>query len=260
MAATVFYCDSLPSHPGEIVVLDGAEGHHAADVRRIRPGEHVVLSDGHGSVGWGEVRAVRKGAVDVLIDRLDALAPATPKVTVVQALPKSDRSELAVELMTEAGVDVIVPWEASRCIARWQGPKAAKNVARWQRVATSAAKQARRPFIPQVTELASTRDVVQKVQDLAGSGGLPLILHEDASVSLRTTFADGAHEGEAPEVMLIVGPEGGVSPDEIEGLTTAGAVPVCLGPTVLRTSTAAAVTLGAIGVLTSRWNSAPLRF
>lgn len=266
MAATVFYLDPLPLEAGTRVVLDGPEGHHAADVRRVRPGESIVLADGKGRVGWGEAETVAKGTVSVRIDRLDALPAPSPRVTVIQGLPKSDRAELAVELMTEAGADRIIPWEAARCVSRWQGPKAAKNAARWQRVAASAAKQSRRPFIPEVSELAATRDVAAAIRDCANAGGIPIILHEDATLPLAAAFDRGAAASgtpagpEAPEVILIVGPEGGVSPSETETFTAAGAVLVRLGPTVLRTSTAAAVTLGALGVLTSRWNSPPMRF
>ena len=171
----------------------------------------------------------------------------------VQALPKSDRSELAVELATEAGADAFVPWQAARCVARWDGPKAAKGVGRWQAVAVAAAKQSRRPHVPEVAPVHRTADVAEAVRATVARGGVAAVLHESATDPFGSlSLADAA------ELLLVVGPEGGVDDAELAALTTAGARPVLLGPTVLRTSTAAAVALGAVGVLTPRWDARPL--
>jgi len=168
-------------------------------------------------------------------------------VTVVQALPKSDRSELAIELATEAGADAFVGWQASRCVARWESSaKVDKGLRRWDAVARSAARQSRRPYIPSINGVVSTAELVQGVRD---GGATALVLHESATAKLtELTMA------QADSLLLIIGPEGGIADDEIAALSDAGATAVRLGPTVLRTSTAAAVALGALGALTSRWS------
>lgn len=174
-------------------------------------------------------------------------------MTVVQALPKSDRAELAVELATEAGADGFLAWQSDRCVARWDGAaKVDKGLRRWQAVARSAARQSRRPWVPQVGALLTSRQVTDRVAAEAAAGALVLALHESATEPL-TGPALRARLTAAPAVFLLVGPEGGISDDEIAALTGAGAVAVRLGPSVLRTSSAAAVALGALGALTSRW-------
>lgn len=229
---------------GEVVELDGDEGHHAAVVRRIRRGEHIDLTDGAGHVAHCIVAEATKRALRCEVQsRSDVPRPA-PSVTVVQALPKGDRGELAVELMTEVGVDVIVPWAASRCITQWKGERGVKALRRWRATAREAAKQARRAWFPEVTELATT----SAVAELLGKAAIAWVLHESA---------DGAAELAPPpdgDVVLIVGPEGGITDDEIDQFGTAGGVPVRLGPTVLRTSTAGAVAAGVLLSRTARWS------
>jgi 16S rRNA (uracil1498-N3)-methyltransferase len=172
-------------------------------------------------------------------------------VTLVQALVKGDRGELAVELATEAGVDAVLPWRAARCVARWEdGPRGEKALARWRSTALAAAKQSRRAWLPTVGEPVGTRELLARCSALRTAGGLALVLHESASVPLTTSLADAP---DVTELLLVVGPEGGVSDEELDALTAAGAHPVRLGREVLRASTAAAVALGAIGALTTRW-------
>ena len=246
MAATVFYLDEIPP-AGAVAVLDGAEGRHAATVRRTRVGEQITLSDGAGLLATSEVVATGRDRLELKVLDRAVTAPVHPPVTVVQALPKSDRSELAVELMTEAGADTIVPWQASRCVANWEA-KARKGVDKWRAAARAAARQSRRAYIPEVTELSRTVDVLELVRDTVAAGGLVIALHESAT----GRFADLPFPASAP-IVLVVGPEGGLDDSELAALTEAGADVALLGPTVLRTSTAAAVALGALGPLTSRW-------
>lgn len=243
----VFYVETLPA-TGELVVVDGDEGFHAANVRRIRPGERLDISDGAGRVAQCVVEDAGKARLSARVLHCATVATPTPTVTVVQALPKSERSELAIELATEAGADRFVAWQAARCVARWDGPRAEKGLRRWRAVARSAARQSRRAWIPPVSGVLSTAELVSLVGETVGAGGVVLTLHESASGPL--TDVSLAH---AQAVTLIVGPEGGISGDELAALSGAGATAVRLGPTVLRTSTAAAVALGALGVLTSRW-------
>jgi 16S rRNA (uracil1498-N3)-methyltransferase len=254
MAATVFFLNPLPD-VGGTAVLDGKEGHHAATVRRIRVGERIVLSDGEGGIADTVVTAVERDRLEMTVGSRTKAPRPTPTVGLVQALPKADRSELAVELATEAGIDFIVPWQAARCVARWEGPKATKGVTRWRAVAAAASKQSRRAYIPEVAPVNSTAEILKLVRAVVDRGGIVAVLHESA-----TEKFSALRFGDVGEVLLVVGPEGGIDDAEIGKLTSAGAVPVLLGPTVLRTSTAAAVALGAIGVMTDRWSGAPLDF
>jgi 16S rRNA (uracil1498-N3)-methyltransferase len=242
----LFYIDALPS-VGEIAVVDGDEGFHAASVRRIRPGENVDLSDGAGALARCVVEEVGKATLTARVVDRRTVADIAPTVTVVQALPKSDRSELAVELATEAGADSFVAWQASRCVARWNGQaKVDKGLRRWRAVARSAARQSRRPRIPLVSGVVSTTELAERIRDAASTPAL--VLHESA-----TELIADLPVAQADSLMLIIGPEGGIADDELAALSDAGATLVRLGPTVLRTSTAAAVALGALGVLTKRW-------
>ncbi|MGW4249219.1 16S rRNA (uracil(1498)-N(3))-methyltransferase, partial [Nocardia sp. NPDC004722] len=233
--------------PGATAVLDGPEGRHAATVRRIRVGEPITLSDGHGILADSEVVAAAKDRLELKVLSKRVAEPWTPQVTVVQALPKSDRSELAVELMTEAGADAIVPWQALRCVSNWEA-KARKGVEKWRAAAKSAARQSRRAYIPDVADLHTTRELLDLIRAAKANGAVVAALHESGESRLTEMSFEGV-----PEIILIVGPEGGLDDSELKSLTEAGAEPVLLGPTVLRTSTAAAVALGALGALTPRW-------
>ncbi|ORW09549.1 16S rRNA (uracil(1498)-N(3))-methyltransferase [Mycobacterium kyorinense] len=244
MVPGLFYVDALPE-TGGLAVVGGDEGFHAATVRRIRPGEQLMLGDGAGGLASCLVeQAGRDGLTARVVDRW-IVAPPKPPVTVVQALPKADRSELAIELATEAGADAFVAWQAARCVARWDGPRLDKGLRRWRAVVRSAARQSRRAHIPPVDGVLSTAELVERVRN---EGTVVLALHESATDRLADIDV-----AQANSLTLVVGPEGGIAPDEIDALTDAGAVAVRLGPTVLRTSSAAAVALGALGVLTPRW-------
>ena len=246
MTRALFYIDALPQ-VGELAVVDGDEGFHAANVRRIRSGEELDLGDGDGTVAHCVVEDVGRGRLTALVLDRRTLPVTLPAVTVVQALPKSDRSELAIELATEAGADAFVGWQASRCVARWESSaKVDKGLRRWDAVARSAARQSRRPYIPSINGVVSTAELVHRVRD---GGATALVLHESAIAKLTELPMAQAHS-----LLLIIGPEGGIADDEIAALSDAGATAVRLGPTVLRTSTAAAVALGALGALTSRWS------
>lgn len=247
MTHALFYVDALPS-VGELAVVDGEEGFHAANVRRIRPGEELDLSDGAGELARCVIEEVGKGRLSArVIDRRIVAIP-TPTVTVVQALPKSDRSELAIELATEAGADGFVAWQASRCVARWDGQaRVDKGLRRWRAVARAAARQSRRAHIPTVSGVVSTSELVERVRDTAATR--VLVLHESATVPLTEVPLK-----QTDSLVLVVGPEGGIADDELAALCEAGATAVRLGHTVLRTSTASAVALGALGVLTPRWS------
>ncbi|GAB3298500.1 16S rRNA (uracil(1498)-N(3))-methyltransferase [Parasphingorhabdus pacifica] len=239
----VFAVEELPT-TGE-TVLGGTEGKHAATVRRLRSGEQLVLTDGQG--GWSRCEVVEAGRDELRLTVLGTRRIPEPRLRVrlAQALVKGDRGELAVELATEAGVDAVVPWRASRCIAKWDdGPRGAKALARWRNTAFQAAKQARRPWFPPVEEPVGTAALAE----LVGRSDSAVVLHESAPDQL--TEVDLPAQG---ELVVVVGPEGGVSESELSALIDAGARAVRLGPSVLRASTAGAVALGALGALTDRW-------
>ena len=219
-------------------VLTGAEAKHA-HVKRIAPGERIMLIDGQGTTAVTRVTSVEAGRVDGVVEKQEFVPQPTPRVTVVQAVPKGERAELAVDLAVQAGADAIVPWISHRTIARWPANKQAKQVEKWRAQALASAKQARRAWVPEVREPVTTNQLAELLRD----AGLALVLHEDATDSIRDV-----EFGE--DVWLIVGPEGGIGEDELEIL---GARPVKLGPEVLRTASAAFAGLCAIGALTSRW-------
>ncbi len=244
---------TLPQHvvpslagvtPGAIVTVDGDEAHHAVVVRRLRVGEPVTLADGLGLVATGEVSAATKRSFDVRVDTVDGVPEPSPSVTVVQALPKGERGELAVEVLTEIGVAQIVPWAAARSVAVWKGERAVKSHARWQSTAREAAKQARRAWHPEVPTLATTRDVGA----LVAAADLAVVLHEDATEPLGAIAVPTVGE-----ILVVVGPEGGLTDDEVAGFVAAGAVAVRLGDEVLRTSTAGVAAVSALLAQTSRW-------
>jgi len=246
----LFYIDALPE-AGELAVVEGDEGFHAATVRRIRRGEELVLGDGAGELARCIVEQAGRDGLQARVLARWRVPPVVPPVTVVQALPKAERSELAIESATEAGADALVAWQAARCVARWDGARADKGLRRWRAVARAAAQQSRRAHIPSVEGVLSTAALTQRIGDVVASGGAVLALHESAAGRLTNLSL-----AQAKSVMLVVGPEGGIAADELAAMTGAGAVAVRLGPTVLRTSTAAAVALGALGVLTPRWDPA----
>jgi len=248
VSATLFYAEVIPA-VGGTAVIDGDEGFHAATVRRIRIGEALVISDGAGTVADCVVIGVDKRTLTVRVEKRLSTPPPNPPVTVVQAIPKSERSELAIELATEAGADEFVAWQASRCVARWDAERAANGLHRWRAVTRSAARQSRRAWIPKVSGPMSTDQLGAYIGERVDAGAAALVLHESAGRALREVPV-----AQADSIILVVGPEGGLSETEVDMLAVAGAVAVRLGPTVLRTSTAAAVALGALGVLTSRWS------
>jgi 16S rRNA (uracil1498-N3)-methyltransferase len=231
---------------GATVTVEGAEAHHAVAVRRLAVGEPVVLTDGLGVVATCEVRETGKQRLLAEVRSIASEPQPSPALVVVQALPKGDRGELAVELLTEIGVARVVPWAAARSVAVWRGDRATKSLARWRGTAREAAKQARRSWFPEVDELASTAEVVS----LLGSAALALVLHEDATTPLA-----GVDVPAAGPVVLVVGPEGGISPEELAAFAGAGAVTVRLGPEVLRTSTAGLAAVSALLSRTDRWSA-----
>jgi 16S rRNA (uracil1498-N3)-methyltransferase len=224
----------------DVVVLSGAEGRHAATVRRLRPGERADVSDGAGLVAECAVTARGSGGLELAVRARREVPLPDPVITVIQAIPKGDRGEAAVEAMTEVGVDRIVPWAAARCVPVWPGERGARSLARWRATAREAAKQSRRAWIPEVADPASTGQVAAMI----AAASCAIVLDPEAPESL------GRLEPPASgSLLVVVGPEGGITAEESGAFLAAGATPRGLGPTVLRTSTAG---MAAAAVLLSR--------
>ncbi|MGO9077998.1 MAG: 16S rRNA (uracil(1498)-N(3))-methyltransferase [Streptosporangiaceae bacterium] len=226
------------------VMLAGPEGRHATTVRRIAAGERVDLTDGQGTLAECTVTAARPGTLELAVRARRVQPPPQPRLVVVQGIPKGDRGELAVEIMTEVGVDVLIPWAAERCVARWRPERADRALGRWRVTAREAAKQSRRSWFPEVTEAMDTAALASRV----AAARLALVLDPAASQPLAATAlpADG-------DIVLIVGPEGGISPAEAAALAAAGAGSARLGPAVLRASSAGAVAAALVLSRCGRW-------
>ena len=229
---------------GDVVTLTGAEAHHAAAVRRVRVGEEVTVGDGRGAWLAGVCESVSPREVVVrVISRTDTAAP-RPRIVLVQALAKGDRDELAVQAATELGIDEIVPWQSARGVSRWDAAKAEKGRARWASIVREAAKQAHRIWIPEVAPLATTRDIATRT-----ASSRTLVLEPTGSDRLATLDLTG----EERDILLVVGPEGGIAPDELAVFRDAGASLMRLGESVLRTSTAGPAALAVISAALGRW-------
>lgn len=238
-----FLVDDAAAAPGDDLLLTGAEAHHAAVVRRVRPGEAITVGDGAGAWLLGEVAEAAPGRVVVRVIERREVPPPTPRLVLVQALAKGDRDELAVQAATELGADEIVPWQAARSVSRWDAAKAVKGRARWAGIVREAAKQAHRAWVPAVSPPVATADLI----DRAAAARI-VVLEPSADRPLTSlVLADDR------DIVLVVGPEGGIAPDELRALTDAGAEPVRLGDTVLRTSTAGPAALAVVSAALGRW-------
>lgn len=226
---------------GDVVALTGEEAHHAAVVSRMRRGERVLVSDGRGVLAEGVIERAEQRAVEVVLHRVEEVAAPSPRIGLAQALAKGDRAELAVQASTELGVDAIVPWQARRSVVQWRGERGEKALERWRRVVREAGKQAIRPRLPEVTAVADT-------DALAGAAEAwrLVVLDPAAPVSIVDVPLDR-------DVLVVVGPEGGIDPAELERLDAAGAMRARLGDHVLRTSTAGPAAVAALSMRLGRW-------
>ncbi|CAA9397096.1 MAG: 16S rRNA (uracil(1498)-N(3))-methyltransferase [uncultured Propionibacteriaceae bacterium] len=230
------FADPLPA-VGESVQLDGDEGRHAVVVRRLRPGESILLSNGRGLGLRGRVTHIAKASLTMEVTDQLSLPESELRLVAVQALAKGDRSELALEMLTEMGVHEIVPWQASRSIVRWNGDRTEKSLARWRSTVREATKQSRRLRIPEVSEPLSTSRLVERIS----ASDVSLVLHEEATTPLSAVELPAAGE-----VLVVIGPEGGIGPDELAAFHGAGAQQVVISDAVLRTSTAGVVALAGL--------------
>lgn len=243
MTDALFLAEFDDPQVGDEVSLTGEEARHAVAVRRIVEGETVLLADGAGTAVRGPVLSIDKAGLAMRVDEV-LRTPAGPlRFVAAQALAKGDRAELAVEVLTEMGIDEVVPWQAARSIVKWVPDRAERHLARWRSTAREATKQCRRFRVPVVTVPMSTRELALRVPETA----LTLILHEDATEVLADVTLP-----ESGDVLLLIGPEGGIAPDELDQLTAAGGRAVRISDGVLRTSTAGVVALAQLQVLAQR--------
>lgn len=229
---------------GAGVTLDGEEGRHAAAVRRIRAGERILLADGEGVLVRCEVTSAARDSLELLVESLEEVPAPPVRLSLAQALAKGGRDEQAVETATEVGVDAVLPWQAGRSIVRWQGERGERARRRWETIAREAAKQSRRPRVPVVENARGTAELSRR----AAAADLVLVLHESAARPLLDVELPA--EG---EILVVVGPEGGIADEELTALAGAGGLPVRLGREVLRASTAGPVALAWLAARTGRW-------
>jgi 16S rRNA (uracil1498-N3)-methyltransferase len=223
--------------------LDGDEGRHAATVKRMREGEVIHLCDGQGSRAIATVIKVHKHSLDLTIDQFTFEEAPEPRFVVVQALAKGERAELAVEMLTEVGADAIIPWRAEHSIGKWDSVD--KGLEKWRRTSRESAKQSRRAWIPEISSLKSTAEVCE----LMSQAQSVFVLHESADQALAACAIR-----EQGTIMIVVGPEGGISPDELAAFSAAGARVVHMGASVMRTSTAGAIAVGGLLMRSQRWS------
>ncbi|MFU8946912.1 16S rRNA (uracil(1498)-N(3))-methyltransferase [Mycetocola zhadangensis] len=231
---------------GEFIELSGPEAKHVTTVSRAKVGDDLLIGNGRGLFAWGVIDTIEGGRVSVRVSAVREDEQATPGLVLVQALAKGDRDEMAIQAATELGVSRIIPWAAARSVSRWEGQKKEKGRSRWETIVREASKQSIRSFVPPVEPIVSTSELAT----LASTSRV-LLLEPTATDKLsELSLADG---DTGSDILLVVGPEGGISPAEIETLTAAGARAVRLGDTVLRTSSAGPAALAVLNVALGRW-------
>jgi 16S rRNA (uracil1498-N3)-methyltransferase len=235
---------AVDSRPGQVVTVDGAEARHAVTVSRVRPGDRLRLGNGAGLLLAGTVLSAESSELTLRVDDATETPAATPRIRLVQALAKGDRDELAIQAATELGVDGVIPWTAARSISKWEGPKIAKGHDRWSSIVREASKQSIRAWLPDVAPLVNTRQLAV----LATSTRMLLL---DPTAAGRLTEVGVPTDDR--DILLVVGPEGGISPAELLLLEQSGASQVRLGDTVLRTSTAGPAALAILNATLGRW-------
>jgi 16S rRNA (uracil1498-N3)-methyltransferase len=232
--------------PGSSVAIDGAEVRHAVTVSRVAVGDSLEIGNGRGLVIRGTVTTAEHTELSMIAETVLTVERPVPAIILVQALAKGDRDEMAIQASTELGVDVVVPWSAARCISRWEGAKVSKGMARWNAIVREASKQSVRAWVPDVLDILNTTTLAR----LSGPTRM-LVLEPTADIAL-SALDFGSHE-HASDITLVVGPEGGIAPHELEALVAAGATPVRLGDSVLRTSTAGPAAIAVLSAKLGRW-------
>ena len=236
---TLFFSDQIST--GQRQVLENEEAHHAIKVLRLNTGEVIKISDGVGNWVSGPIVEIAKKELYVSITERGEIQAAKPELVLVQAITKSDRNKEMLELAVEAGVDRIIPWQSERSISKWQSDSEQK----WQVGIKQSCKQARQVKLPQLMQVMSTSEVIKSI----GEGGFGIVFHEEAS----TKFSDLTIPNSQSSVYLVIGPEGGISEQELLSFQNNGSKVVRLGDTVLRSAHAGFAALSAVQTKLGRW-------
>jgi 16S rRNA (uracil1498-N3)-methyltransferase len=236
---SLFFVDQLSG--GNTQELSGDEGHHAVAVMRLSVGEQIKIADGSGNWVSGTITEVNKKSLKIDVAERGSAQAGKPELTVVQAVTKSDRAKEMLELLTVGGADQIIPWQAERCISKWQSDSAQK----WMSAIKEAAKQSRRVKLPTLGDEVSTNQLLKLFQP----SDKVIVLHESSSTGVSQINISK----EVERIILIIGPEGGISDSEISQLESAGAVTARMGDLVLRSAHAGFAALAAIQSSIGRW-------
>lgn len=236
---SLFFVDQLSA--GTTQELGGDEGHHAVAVMRLGIGEQIKIADGAGNWVSGTITEVNKKSLKIDVAQRGSAQAGKPELIVVQAVTKSDRTKEMLELLTVGGADQIIPWQAERCISKWKSDSAQK----WQSAIKDAAKQSRRVKLPVLGDEVTTNQLIKLFQP----ADKVVILHESADTGISQLNLSN----EFARVILIIGPEGGVSDNEISQLESAGAVTARMGELVLRSAHAGFAALSAVQSSIGRW-------
>ncbi len=237
--------DLVSAEPGDEVALEGPEARHAVAVSRARSGERIAVSNGRGLMLEGVIAAATPSRLVLRVDSASIAQRPAPRIVLVQALAKGGRDELAVQAAVELGADEVVPWQASRCVSRWAGEKAAKGVQRWSAIVHEAAKQSMRAWLPTVGDPVTTAQLAARAPDARMIVLEPLADAPLTGIRIEPT--------DPREVVVVVGPEGGIAPEESRRLREAGARPARLGDAVLRTSSAGPAAIAVLNAALGRW-------
>ena len=230
---------------GSKIKIAGAEAKHAMSVRRLQVGEAISVSDGQGQKARGKVSELSKDFLELNVESVENIERPKPQLVLVQALAKGDRDEMAVQACTELGIQTVIPWQSERSVSIWKSEKQDKHRLRWQTIATEAAKQSLRPFIPEVEKVLGTAQLIDRLQ----SFDLKLVLDPTSSTALTSVSLIG-HQS----IAIVVGPEGGISPQELEQFRSAGLSLVGLGSGILRTSTAGVAVVSYLQATLGNWS------
>lgn len=238
---TLFLVETISE--GEVIEIDGDEAHHAIKVLRINLGEEVLISDGSGNWVRAKVEDIAKKSLTARVVERGFQETRTPKLVIVQALPKSDRVKEAIEILVESGVDLIIPWQSERSISKWQKD----SLSKWKSVATAATKQSRRFRVPEIIEQLSLSELLE----IESEKSAIVVMHESAEAKISTVVT--RKFAELNEIVIVIGPEGGLTENELALLQGAGAHIVGLGPEVFRSAHAGGAALSAVSALIGRW-------
>jgi 16S rRNA (uracil1498-N3)-methyltransferase len=236
---SLFFVDKLSS--GQTQTLESDEAHHAIKVMRLKTGEEIKISDGEGNWVSGPISEVGKKNLKIDVTASGIEASKKPELVLVQALTKSDRNKEMLELVTVAGVDRIIPWQAERSISKWQS----NSYDKWTSSIKEAGKQSRRVNLPKLEKLMSAREITQQIS----ASDCILVFHESANEK----FSALDISQNASSVYLIIGPEGGITDKELEIFKSKGGNLVRLGEPVLRSAHAGFAALASIQTKLGRW-------